>query len=1143
MKRLGQVIILIFGIAAVIVMNWHYQQLISSVMANYEHHEKNQIKKIKSLIEQDFNTIDLYVEKVAQQIKSLVGQNGSSKLSSEINQLHHKDALLSTISEVQRSISLLDMLVIQRGDNELNYALLSGGISNIDSLHLQKHYEWLDKNRDNRQGDARAVIISSISDHSPHHILYSVPLNLNLTDVRLMMMTMVISQSQLQKSLTDNYYLKLDGVKYEAIDRHNHPSLAESELNYYEKISVIGGRELWGGWIVGTSGDIDGSFSSMLLQVYNNKALQIPIIIALVLLGLLALEYNLFSRRRLLTINQKLEAQLAKNNTDIEAIKENSYALSHDLLKIELRLHSVLDATTDGVIICDNLGVITNINSIVMKMFGYLENEVIGKNIDFIFPELSNREASSKDSFLERITANSEQSLIEVSALSKDNCFMTVELYGKRVKVSEHETYSIIIRDVSERVKNEGQLRDSQENLRAIIDNIAEGVVTFDLQGLIQAFNPAAERIFKWESEDIIGEKMSKLMTDSDSEEYSAYLKNYHDITGSNFYDVAPKELIGIRNDGEIFHMEITTSEIFSGDKRFFISIVRDVTERKIVEKNMHMSYSELESMVDSHTNDLKKMNNDLVKARDDALVAARSKSEFLAMMSHEIRTPINGLLGMLSLVRETELNSEQSDYVETAYTSGEMLLELLNDVLDVSKIDAGRMTLDCYDFDVYQLVESSAQILSKTLRKRDIEVISYIAHDVPRNVYGDAGRLRQILTNLMSNAGKFTDKGSITVSLYVKNARDGKCRLQFDVIDTGIGIDDVNAERIFDAFSQADNSEKRSYGGTGLGLSICKKFVAMMDGELVVDSSPGSGSTFSFNVSLGRSDKKNDALKLDARHVKLLSVHPIRSEALKKQLEAWGCVVQKLNASEILDDVDLSAFNGDEMVIADIDGDAKRYVEFVQRLITRFPEGKLSALLMSDEIPANLLATIDEMAGKVRCINKQILPSALFSNVNLLQKRSNAVPVKVVERSSVKQVEDVSFNGLSVLVAEDNIVNQKIIMAMLAKIGVKADVVNNGQEALDVLSNGEHGYSVVLMDCQMPELDGYAATRKLRLIEKSDETMIRTSIIAMTAHALPGDREKCLDAGMDEYLTKPIKIDTVKEMLKSVCELSQNKL
>jgi len=1136
-KRVGQVIILIFGIAVVIVMNWHYQQLISSVMAHYEHHEKNQIKKIKSLIEQDFNTIDLYVEKVAQQVKSLVGQNGSSKLSSEINQLHNKDTLLSTVSEVQRSIALLDMLVIQRGDNDLNYALLSGGISNIDSLHLQKHYEWLDKNRDNRQGrkdQEKAIIISNISDHSPHHFLYSVQLDLDLTDARLVMMTMVVSQTQLQKSLMGNYYLQLDGVKHTALDNDNNRSFSsESELKYYEKMDAIGGRKLWGEWVVGTAGDLDGYHSSLLTDIDKNRTVQITIVIALVLLGFLIIEYNLFLRRRLLAINKNLETQVTKNNVEIDAIKENSYALSHDLLKIELRLHSVLDATTDGVIVCDNAGVITNINSIVIKMFGYHENEVVGKKIDFIFPELSNRVSASGDSFLERITANSEQSLIEVNAISKNNSFMAVELYGKRVKVNEHEAYSIIIRDISERVKNEGQLRDVQKNLRAIIDNIEEGVVTFDLQGIIQAFNPAAEHIFKWSSEDVIGQRISKLMTDRDSEEYSAYLKNYHDIANNNFSDVAPQELVGIRNNGDIFHMEITTSEMFSGRERFFISIVRDVTERKIVEKNMDMSYSELESMVDSHTNDLKKMNNELVKARDDALVAARSKSEFLAMMSHEIRTPINGLLGMLSLVRETELNDEQSDYVETAYTSGEMLLELLNNVLDVSKIDAGRMTLDRYDFDVHQLVENSAQILSKTLHNRDIEVICYIAHNVPQYVCGDAGRLRQILTNLMSNAGKFTDKGSIIVSLGMKNFSDGEYRLNFDIADTGIGIDDVNADSIFDEFSQADNSERRHYGGTGLGLSICRKFVSMMDGELVVDSMSGIGSTFSFNVCLGQSDKENSVVKLNGHRVLLLSASEVRCHALEKQFEEWGCVVHQLDPNEVLHGFDFITLMGDEIIIVDGSGVVEGCVEFVEQLAVMFPDKKLSVLFIKDEMTASLSPIIDELTGKVVCINKQILPSVLFSSINILQNNTAMLLNHEVDHSSVKQAEDACFNGLSVLVAEDNIVNQKIIVSMLTKIGVTVCVVSNGQEALDVLSNRGHGYHVVLMDCQMPELDGYAATRKLRLIEKCDDSMTRVPIIAMTAHALPGDREKCIDAGMDEYLTKPIKINTVKEMIK----------
>ena len=569
--------------------------------------------------------------------------------------------------------------------------------------------------------------------------------------------------------------------------------------------------------------------------------------------------------------------------------------------------------------------------------------------------------------------------------------------------------------------------------------------------------------------------------------------------------------------------------------KRVFIAIFRDVTERKVIEKNMYMSYSELESVVDSHTDNLTKVNKELVKARDEALVAARSKAEFLAMMSHEIRTPINGVLGMLSLVRDTELNSEQHDYIESAYSSGEILLALLNDVLDLSKIEAGRMTLDCSDFDLYRLVEAAVSITSKTLHDPSIEIACAISSKIPRYVNGDGGRIRQVLSNLLSNAVKFTERGGILVSVTLASTASNHIVLNFDVADTGIGIEESDSEMIFDEFTQADNSERRNYGGTGLGLSISKRFVELMGGGISVSSEIGKGSCFSFTVNVTPDGYDIELPSFELQQVFVLSDHKTINKSLLIQLDDWQLPVKKLTVDEIMDGFFDDMIMDKSILIVDLNryqhDDIEGCVEGIIKVVTK----KNIKCLFIEINGFNFNSFIDRsFENSIAFLSRPILPNKLQSSIRgLLRGRTTVYhgpKIEIETKGGILEADE--KESASVLVAEDNLVNQKVLISMLKKLGVRADIANNGSEALLALSEPDHNYRLVLMDCQMPEIDGYAATRQQRRIEKEDPNLKRIPIVAMTAHALPGDREKCLDAGMDDYITKPISLEVVEKVI-----------
>ena len=649
-------------------------------------------------------------------------------------------------------------------------------------------------------------------------------------------------------------------------------------------------------------------------------------------------------------------------------------------------------------------------------------------------------------------------------------------------------------------------LASKQDLLSALMDNLPDLIYFKDRQSRFTAVNRVflARAGLKNHAE-IIGKTDKDLYAD---EHAFAALADERKIiaTGQPIIAVEEKETWPDGHETWVSTTKVPWSDS-SGHVIGTFGLSRDITARKLAEENLKV-------------------------ANEAAEKASRAKSEFLANMSHEIRTPMNGVIGMTDLLLSGELDPQQREFAETIRASGETLLTIINDILDFSKIEAGKLTFEILDFDLVETVESTLELLAAAAHSKRIELVYEIATNIPAKVRGDSGRLRQILTNIVGNAIKFTEKGEVVLRLSMVNQTVTHATVRFDIEDTGIGISPAAQSGLFQPFSQADGSTTRKYGGTGLGLAIAKHLVAIMEGQIGVESKTGEGSTFWFTAKLEKqvghadSPRQYDQDLPDAR-ILVVGDNATNRKILFQQISAWkmqpDCVA---SGAEALEYLRAAAEGGKPYSLALLDVQMPEMDGFVlARAIKIDPAIAKTPLIVLTSLGQALSTAELNEVGIEAYLVKPVKQSRLFDcMINALCKAVTKSTASV--RGVISPEPSLPLETVRILLAEDNSVNQQVALAQLKKLRYKANAVANGLEVLKAMH--QIPYDIILMDCQMPEMDGYEATKALRQLEQSlDKSCAWPApvyIIAMTANAMQAEKEKCFAVGMDDYLSKPVR-------------------
>jgi PAS domain S-box-containing protein len=659
-----------------------------------------------------------------------------------------------------------------------------------------------------------------------------------------------------------------------------------------------------------------------------------------------------------------------------------------------------------------------------------------------------------------------------------------------------------ISRDITKRKQAEETLRESEEKYRALVEKANEAIYIAQ-DGVFVFANPRMVEVLGVPARELEGKPFLDFIFSEDRELVGAkYAKR---VAGEHVADRYDFRMIGA--GGQTIWVFLSAAAIQWNGRSATLNMLSDVTARKQAEA------------------ELEQTNRALAEATARAESANQAKSDFLANMSHEIRTPMNGVIGMTGLLLDTELDEDQRRYAETVRTSGESLLALLNDILDFSKIEAGKLKLETLDFDVRALLDDFAGLMALRAQDKGLEFICAAAPEVPAHLSGDPGRLRQVLLNLAGNAVKFTHRGEIAVRASVASETDTAVVLRFSVKDTGIGVPADKQELMFQKFTQADASTTRKYGGTGLGLAISKQLVELMGGEIGLVSEEGHGSEFWFTALFGKPVGMARPLRPPAQirgvHILIVDDSPTNRDILAAQLNAWGMRPEETsNGPDALLALARAKDAGDpfaavilDMQMPGMDG------EDLARTIKSDEALAHTILVLMTSIGQKGDAKHMEELGFAGYLVKPARQSDLFDCLAaVLAGAAPAQPVRtIVTRHAIREMRR---GALRILLAEDNITNQQVALGILQKLGLQADAVANGAEAITALESV--AYDLVLMDVQMPKMDGLEATAHIRDPQSAVQNH-SIPVIAMTAHAMRGDRERCLEAGMNDYVTKPV--------------------
>ncbi|MFH1931791.1 MAG: response regulator, partial [Pseudomonadota bacterium] len=828
----------------------------------------------------------------------------------------------------------------------------------------------------------------------------------------------------------------------------------------------------------------------------------------------------------------KLNRGIKKSHLKLKKEMEDRKVTEEALLESEERFRGISHSMADWIWEVDKYGRYTFASGKVKEVLGYEPEELIGKTTFELMREDSEKRARA---YLKKVVYEKKPIVdLEHWTLTKEGDSICLLTNGVPILNEKGELYGYrgVDKDITEHKQAEKTLRASERSQKAILDSAQAGIAIIDPEThFIIDINSTAVKMIGAPKEDIIGKVCHKY--------------------------ICPSEVgrCPITDLGQ----EVDNSErVILTAKGESVPVLK-----KVIPITLNDHQYLLDSFID--ISDLKRTEIELQKAKEASEVANRAKSEFLANMSHEIRTPMNGIIGMTDLALSTDLTKEQREYLDMVKVSADSLLTLISDILDFSKIEAGKLELEEIDFDLRTTMENAADMLAVRAHDKGLELACHVKPDVQTALVGDPSRLRQVIVNLAGNAIKFTEEGEIVIRAETEKEEDSSVLLHFMVSDTGIGIPPDKVEKIFEEFSQVDGSTTRKYGGTGLGLSISRQLVEMMGGRIWVESpadcrlmiedcrlndnsqsenarqsaivnsqSKGPGSTFHFTArfGLGRAEARKAVrlrhLDLSGLPILIVDDNATNRLILREMTSSWGLVpAEAADGKEALVKIKTAFDSGKpyRLLLLDLQMPVIDGFEVAKR-IKGSPYGT--------DVQIILLTSAGQKGDGARCkevgisgyLPKPVKHSELLDAIMMTLGHPTEEKASVITRHTIHEVR----RRFNILIAEDNLVNQKLAVKMLEKQGHRVVVASNGREAVEAL--GKEHFDLVLMDVQMPEMDGFEATARIRANEielatrNSQPATHHIPIVAMTAHAMKGDREKCLAAGMDDYVSKPIKAE-----------------
>lgn len=835
-------------------------------------------------------------------------------------------------------------------------------------------------------------------------------------------------------------------------------------------------------------------------------------------------------RTELAEANAALTAEILERQAAAAAVRER-----------EEKFHALLESASEAIVITDDIGIIALVNARVESLFGYQRDEILGQSIEMLLPEaVRSKHARHRFEYMAHPHTRPMGGGLLLSGRRKDGRVVPLEISLSTVETKSGTLVMSFLSDVTERRRAEEELASQRDFALQIMSNMGQGLTVTDSDGRYEYVNHAFARMLGLPAEQLIGRYPSDFVV---AEHAACSTPAEAELRAGGAQNT---ELQLRHASGEPRDVLFTcVPRLREGKYIGAITVVTDLAERKQIEQAMEW-------------------------ARDRAMEASRLKSDFLANMSHEIRTPLNSIISVAQMLSSSTLDEQQRELVNVIGESGQALLALVNDVLDFSKIEAGKLVLEMRPFPLRRCIESTLDVVSTAAAAKGLELAYVIEHDVPELIVGDETRLQQILLNLVGNGVKFTEAGEVTISVSAQRMSQQLPRyeLQFDVSDTGVGVPRDRQPHLFQSFSQGDASTTRRYGGTGLGLAISRRLAEAMEGSMWVESTglPGAGATFAFTILAAEhqdatAPKPAAAVRPAAQERRRLAANPpeysemtpewvaanphvLKGKHVLLVLGNRGCAVQwrsltlqsehlgmEVRICTTLDEAAAwhSAGNPVDVAIVDHQFVAQMAAEAHVRLARALPEVPWLALTPVGRRPSVSVAPI------VAYVSKPVHALQWYEALLFATGKRHTLPASM-RREQLFDAKLAERFPLRILVVEDNPVNQLVIRRLLERLGYRAVTANNGRAALEAVET--EAYDLVLMDMQMPEMDGLETTRWLRRWEMVQDRSQRMAIVALTANSQAEDRSACIEAGMDAFLSKPIQVMELRDILENIAEI-----